>query len=130
LAEIDAVRSYFSNNNISHYFFPKSHKPIKTVIRQLPPNTPAEDISDGQVTLGFDVVSTKQMTTARGSPSDEKTRYFPLFLITLPSTANSQEIFKLQSLCHISIWVGVYRTQSGLTQFTASNSLATSGQTA
>jgi hypothetical protein len=39
-----------------------------------------------------------------------------LFLITLPRTAKSQEIFKLQYFCHISIRVEAYRAQSGLTQ--------------
>jgi hypothetical protein len=37
-------------------FFPKSEKPIKAVICHLPHNTPAEDISDGLVSLDFDVV--------------------------------------------------------------------------
>jgi hypothetical protein len=50
----------FEGNNLSFFtFFPKSEKPIKAVIRHLPPNTPAEDICDGLVTLGFDVVSVK-----------------------------------------------------------------------
>jgi hypothetical protein len=39
-----------------------------------------------------------------------------LFLITLPRTTKSQEIFKLSSLCHISISVEAYRAQTGLTQ--------------
>jgi hypothetical protein len=39
-----------------------------------------------------------------------------LFLITLPRTAKSQDIFKLPSLCHISIKVEAYRAQTGLTQ--------------
>jgi hypothetical protein len=53
--------------------------------------------------------------TTRRSPS-EGTRNLPLFLITIPRTAKSQEIFKLNSLCHISIRVETYRAQSGLTQ--------------
>jgi hypothetical protein len=39
-----------------------------------------------------------------------------LFLITLPRTAKSQDIFNLPSLCHISIKVEAYKTQNGLTQ--------------
>jgi hypothetical protein len=39
-----------------------------------------------------------------------------LFLITLPRTAKSQEIFHLTSLCHISIRVEAYRAQTGLNQ--------------
>jgi hypothetical protein len=39
-----------------------------------------------------------------------------LFLITLPRMAKSQEVFKLSSLCHISIIVEAYRAQTGLVQ--------------
>jgi hypothetical protein len=115
MTNFEAVKSYFSSHNLSYYsFFAKSQKPIKAVLRHLPLNTPAEDISDGLINLGFDVVSVKQGTTRR-SPS-EGTRYLPLFLITLPRTAKSQEIFKLNNRCRISIKVEAYRAQSGLTQ--------------
>jgi hypothetical protein len=118
MADFEAVKSYFTSNNLSFYsFYPKSQKPIKAVIRHLPPNTPAEDISDGLVNRGFDVISVKQMTSTRRSSSEgETTRNLPLFLITLPRTAKSQEIFKLPSLCHISISVEAYRAQTGLMQ--------------
>jgi hypothetical protein len=63
-----AIKSHFEGNNLSFFtFFPKSEKPIKAVIRHLPPNTPAEDICDRLASLGFDVVSVKQMTTTRRS---------------------------------------------------------------
>jgi hypothetical protein len=39
-----------------------------------------------------------------------------LFLIILPRTAKSPEIFKMPSLCHISVSVEAYRAQTGLTQ--------------
>jgi hypothetical protein len=49
--------SNFDSQNLSYYsFFHKSEKAIKAVIRHLPHNTAAEDISDGLVSLGFDVV--------------------------------------------------------------------------
>jgi hypothetical protein len=38
-----------------------------------------------------------------------------LFLITLPITTKSQEIFKLTGLCHIAIKVEAYKAQTGLT---------------
>jgi hypothetical protein len=47
-------------------FYPKSEKPIKTVIRHPPVNIHAEEIGDGLVDLGFDVISAKQMSTALG----------------------------------------------------------------
>jgi hypothetical protein len=118
MADFEAVKSHFTNHNLSYYsFFPKSQKPIKAVIRHLPPNTPAKDISEELENLGFEVISVKQMTTTRRSPSDETTTWnLPLFLITLPRTAKLQDIFKLPCLCHISIKVEAYRGQTGLTQ--------------
>jgi hypothetical protein len=72
MADFQIVRSHFDSHNLSYYsFFPKSEKPIKAVIRHLPHNTPAEDISDGRVSFGFDVVSVKQMTATRRSPPEE-----------------------------------------------------------
>jgi hypothetical protein len=46
MADFEVVISHFTNNKL-----------IKAVIRHLPPNTPAEDISEGLGNLGFDVVS-------------------------------------------------------------------------
>jgi hypothetical protein len=106
MADFQSVKSNFDSQNLSYYsFFPKSEKPIKAVIRHLPLNNPAEDISDG-----FDVVSIKQMTaTGRSPPEESKTINLPLFLVTLPRTAKSQEMFRLSSLCHIAIRVEAYR---------------------
>jgi hypothetical protein len=90
---------------------------LKDVIRHLPHNTPAEDISDVLVNFGFDVISVKQMTATRWSPSDRSTiKNLPLFLINLPRTAKSQEILRLQSFCHIAIREDAYRAQNGLSQ--------------
>jgi hypothetical protein len=89
VADFEAVRSHFSNNYLCSYsFYPKSQKPIKAVICCLPLNTPAEDVSDRLVNLGFDVISIKQMTTTRWSPSEgTMTRHLPMFLVTLPMVA-------------------------------------------
>jgi hypothetical protein len=48
---------------------------IKAVIyvRHLPLNTLAEDISDGLVSLSFDVIGVKQMIATRRSPSEGST---------------------------------------------------------
>jgi hypothetical protein len=111
LADFQSVKSHFKSQNLSYYsFFPKSEKHIKAVIRHLPLNTPAENISDSLVSLGFDVVSVKQLTaTHRSPPEESKIINPPLFLVTLPKTAKSQEIFRLSSLCHIAIRVEAYR---------------------
>jgi hypothetical protein len=101
MADFQSVKSHFDAHNLSYYsFYPKSEKPMKAVIRHLSHNTRA----DGQVSPGFDVISFKQMTATRRSPFDGSTTInLPLFLITFPRTAKSQEIFRLQSLCHIAI---------------------------
>jgi hypothetical protein len=112
------VKSHLETSNLSYFtFYPKSEMPIKAVIRHLSVNTPAEDICDGLVSLGFDVVSVKQMTTTRRSSTEEpKVTNLPRFLVTLPQTAKSQEIFHLPRLCHIAIKMETYRHQSALTQ--------------
>jgi hypothetical protein len=79
---------------------PKSIILIKTVIRQLPMNIPAQDNSDGLMDLGFDVISVKYMSTNRRSLSEgTTTTNLLIFLITLPRTAKIQEIFRLRTLC-------------------------------
>jgi hypothetical protein len=104
-----------------HYILqllPKIRETHKALIRHLPQVTSAEDISDGQVSLGFDVVSVKQMKTTRRSPPEEsKIINLFLFLVTLPRTAKSQENFRFPSLCHIAIRVEAYRAKNSLTQY-------------
>jgi hypothetical protein len=115
LVDFEAVKLHFQSIHLSFYsFFPKSEKPIKAVIRHLPNNTPAEDITEGLGDIGFDVVSVKQMSTSRRSPEGTPAT-LPLFLVTLAKTIKSQEIFKLSSLCHIAIKVEAYKSQNPLT---------------
>jgi hypothetical protein len=117
MTDFSAIKSFFLSKKFSFYTFPKSQKPIKVIIWHLPPNTPAEEIYEVLVKLGFDTISFKQMTTTCLSPSqDPEKSNLPLFLITLPRTEKSQDIFKLMGLCHISIKVEAYRNQNGLTQ--------------
>jgi hypothetical protein len=60
MADFQSFKSLFDAHNLSYYsFYPKSEKPMKAIIRHLPQKTPAEDISDGLVSLGFDVISIK-----------------------------------------------------------------------
>jgi hypothetical protein len=65
IADCSTTRAHFDSNNLPNFtFYPKSQKPMKAVIRNLPYTTPAEDISDGLVNTGLDVISVKQMSTA------------------------------------------------------------------
>jgi hypothetical protein len=117
LVDYQAVKSHFEKNSLSYFtFFPKSEKLIKAVIRHFPVNTAAEDIAEGLVDIGFDVISVKQMSTARRSPDGSTNITLPLFLVTLPRNTKSSEIFKLSSLCHISIKVEAYKSKNTLTQ--------------
>jgi vacuolar-type H+-ATPase subunit I/STV1 len=97
MENFSSIKKHRESTNRSYFtYFPKSGKHIKAVIRHLPSNTPAQDICDGLTDLGFDIISVKQMSTSRRSPSQETlTRNLPLLLITLHRTAKSQEIFQL-----------------------------------
>jgi hypothetical protein len=112
------LKEYSESNGLHFFtFHPKSVKPLKAVIRHLPSDTPAEDISKGLEELGFGTVSVKQLTAMRPSPKEGNQQVtLQLFLITLPRCPKSTEIFKLTSLCHIIIKVEAYSAQTGLTQ--------------
>jgi hypothetical protein len=118
MADFQSVKSHFDTNNLSYYlFYSKSEKHVQAVIGHMPHNSPAKDISDGLVSLGFDVISIMQMTAIHQSPPvGSKTMNRPLIQITLPRTAKSQEIFQLPSLWHIVIRVQAHRVQTGLRQ--------------
>jgi hypothetical protein len=63
------------------------------------------------VSLGIDVISVKQMTATRRSPSEGSTTIkVPLFLLTMLRTAKSEHIFRLQSPCLIAIRVEALRS--------------------
>jgi hypothetical protein len=51
-------------NNIQYFTIsPNSEKPIKAVIRHLPPYTPTEDISNSLESLGFSVINVRPLLT-------------------------------------------------------------------
>jgi hypothetical protein len=81
MGDFQSVKSHFDTNNLPYYSFcPKTQKSMYKVIRHLPHNTHAEDIPDGPVSLGFDVISVKQMTATRRSlPEVSKAINHPLF---------------------------------------------------
>jgi hypothetical protein len=109
---------YHKKNNFHYFTFSaNSGKPIKAVIRHLPPDTPAEDISDSLEDLGFDVINVWQMTaTRRAHNGQTHVEPLSLFLVTLTRNIKSQEIFSVNSLNHIIIKVELCRAQTGLTQ--------------
>jgi hypothetical protein len=54
MADLSPVKSYLENNNLAYFTsYLKSLQHIKAVIRHLPLNTPAKDISEGTGNPGF-----------------------------------------------------------------------------
>jgi hypothetical protein len=105
MADFSAIKEYLSSQNLNYFnFYPKSLKPVKAVIRHLLGNTPAEEIYEGLEELGFDLISVKQTSTIRRSQGSASTS-LPPFLITLPRSEKTHEIFKLTSLCNLAIKV-------------------------
>jgi hypothetical protein len=99
MVDYQSVKGHFEANNLLYYtFYPKSERPIKAAIRYLPLNTPARDIAEGLIDLGFEVISVRQMSTASRSPEGTTSITLPLFLVTLPRTTESQDFFKLSNL--------------------------------
>jgi hypothetical protein len=101
----------------SYYtFHPKSVKPVKAFIRHLPGDTPAKDISDELLALGFSVISVRQITVTRpkaeGGP---QTHNILLFLVTLACNEKATEIFTLTNLGHIIVRVEAYKSQGRMT---------------
>jgi hypothetical protein len=61
MTDYSAMKSYLEKNNLPYFIFsPNSEKPIKAVIHHLPPDTPAEDISDSLEDLGFSIINVRQ----------------------------------------------------------------------
>jgi hypothetical protein len=56
------------------------------------------------------------MSSAHRSPEGTPVT-LPSFLVTIPRTTKSHDIFRLSTLCHISIKVESYKFQSALTQY-------------
>jgi hypothetical protein len=103
MADYSAIKHHFEQNSLRFFTsHPKSEKPIKAVIRHLPGDTPAEDISNELVALGSSVISVRQMTANRELTQGEtEIVYLPIFLTTLARSEKSKELFKLASPSNI-----------------------------
>jgi hypothetical protein len=85
MADYSVMNAYLDKNNLHYFTFsPKAKKPIKAVILHLPPDKPAEDISNSLEDLGFKVINARQMTATRRTPNGQNhVELLPLFLVTL-----------------------------------------------
>jgi hypothetical protein len=118
MADYLALIRHLDANTIPYCTFdPKSVKPVKAVIFHLPGDTPAKDISDELVALGFSVISVRQMTVTRPEAEGSlQTHNIPLFLVTLALNEKAAEIFKLTNIGHIIMRGEAYKSQDGMTQ--------------
>jgi hypothetical protein len=74
MADYLAMKSYLEKNNLHYFiFFPNSEKPIKAIIHHLPPDMPAEVISNSLEDLGFNVIKARQVTATRTAPNGQPT---------------------------------------------------------
>ena len=82
------LKNHLDQDQTHYYtFHTKAEKPIKAVIRHLPGETPAEDIANELLALGYKVHNVRQMSTTRQQPEgDRQTQALPLFLITWRGT--------------------------------------------
>jgi hypothetical protein len=111
LADYSAITHHLQQNSLYFYtFLPKSEKPIMAVIRHLPGDTLAEDISNELVALGFSVVSFRQMKANRQLLQGGTQ------IVNLPRSEEPKEMFKLNNLSNIIMKVEACRAQTGLTQ--------------
>jgi hypothetical protein len=106
-----AMNSYLEKNNLRYFTFsPNSEKPFKAVIRHLPPDKPAKDISNSLEDLGFSAINVRQLTTNQRAPNGQiHLETLSLFLVTLTRNVKSQSILKTNSLV---IKVESYRAQT------------------
>jgi hypothetical protein len=112
MSHFSATKLHFDYQKIPYStFYPKFQKPVKAVVHQL------HVVPVWRTLGGFDIISVERMTTNRRSSAEGTTTVdLPMSLITLPRTAESQDIFTLPSLCHIAIKVDPYKDQNVLTQ--------------
>jgi hypothetical protein len=87
MADYTSIISYLEKNNLQYFTSsPNFEKPIKAVIRHLPPDTPEEDISNSLEGLGFNVTNVRQMAATRTAPNGQiHVETLSLFIVTLKS---------------------------------------------
>jgi hypothetical protein len=97
------MKACLERNNLHNFTFsPYSEKPVKAVIHHLPPDTPAEDISNSLEDIGLNVINVRQMTATRRAPNAQThVEFLHPFFVTLTRNIKSREIFKQSSLNHI-----------------------------
>lgn len=79
---------------------------MKMLIHHLATITPIEDVYSGWEELSVSIVSVNQMTATWPSlEGGNQQAVLPSTPITLPMNSISQELFQLQSMCHVIVQV-------------------------
>jgi hypothetical protein len=93
MADYSVMKSYLQKNNHYFIFSPNFEKAIKSIIRHLPPDTSAEDISNSLEDLGFNgIINVRQMTATQTAPDGQThVEPLPLFLLNLARNIKSQK---------------------------------------
>jgi hypothetical protein len=117
MADYKLVQNLLSQKGLPFLtFYTKGDRPVKAVIRNLPNNTSSENITIALQVLSYEVINVKQMTGKRPSPEGVTLVSFPLFLNTLVRNQESQNMFKISSLCNLIVKIEAYNFKSGNTQ--------------
>ncbi|GFX71565.1 PRE_C2HC domain-containing protein [Trichonephila clavipes] len=98
--------------NLKYQFYvikPKTERPFKIFIKELPRNTNVEDIKEDLLEQGF---VTEKVIQLIGRKTKQP---LPVFLITLPRSMENLNIFDLKALEHLSNTVDGYNGK-GITQ--------------
>ncbi|GBL86438.1 Nucleic-acid-binding protein from transposon X-element [Araneus ventricosus] len=107
-----AIQKSIKDNNLkSHTFELEEERQLKVVIRNLPADFPPQDIID--TLKGFQFKPT-QCHPLRHRKTNTN---MPLFLVTLPKTADSKEIFQLTSIGHFRVKVEPLKRKTTPAQF-------------
>lgn len=100
-----AIIEYLDNKQVQHYLLPhQTARPVKAVIRGLPINMDIQEIENELKSKEFDIIKISQMIRFRTKTN------LPLFLIHLPNTQKSKEIFQMTELFYMVIKVENYRS--------------------
>jgi hypothetical protein len=96
-ADYSAIIRHLDTRKLPCYTFHlKLLKPVKAVIRYIPGDTPAEDISYEVMALGFSVISGRQMIASKPQPQGgTQLVNLPLFLVIVNRSEKSLDTFKL-----------------------------------
>ena len=85
----------------------KADQPLKVVIKNLPLDTPTDEIQSQLSQLGYDVISISQLS--KKERETQQRIYFPIFLVNLRKSESSKDIFSLQYLLYCKIKIEPYK---------------------